>query len=301
MTAAVFEGRLTRESVRTVLERACLHVGLEAAGATLIRMVNNAVFRLAAHPVVVRIVLTSELSHRAENAAAAARLFAANNVPSVALLDDVPGPVDVGGYSVSFWHAVVDTKNAPTAADLARLLTQVHRIPCSETGLARWNPIADLHARITGANYFDRDAVDFLRRRCDAVEVRLDSLRCVLPPSVIHGDAHLRNLITTPAGTVLCDLDTVCIGPREWDLVPIAVGQVRFRPKTNTQRQLVDAYGFDVTQWDGFPVLRELRELKLAAVGLQAAAGNSARGSELRRRLHTIRTGDTLARWTPYR
>lgn len=301
MTVAVSEARITRDAVRAILERACLRVGLDATGAGLIRMVNNAVFRLAAHPVVVRVVLTPELGHRAENAAAAARLFAANQVPSVALLDDVPGPVDVDGYLVSFWQAVVDTGETPTATDLARLLTQVHRIPCAGTGLAHWNPIADLHARLDGAEYYDRGAIDFLLRRCDALEARLDSLRYVLPQSVIHGDAHLRNLIPTPAGTVLCDLDTVCVGPREWDLVPMAVGQLRFQPSENPQRQLVDAYGFDVTQWDGFPVLRELRELKLAAVGLQVAMSNAARCSELRRRLRAIRTGDTLARWTPYR
>ena len=40
---------------------------------------------------------------------------------------------------------------------------------------------------------------------------------------VICGDAHLGNMIATPTGPVLCDLDTACIGPREWDLVPLAV------------------------------------------------------------------------------
>jgi Phosphotransferase enzyme family len=276
-------------------------VGLDATGAELIRFVNNAVFRLARHPVVVRIVLTPGLRQRADNAANAARLLADYGVPSVELLPDVTQPLHIGTHTATFWQEVPDTGEEPTIADLAVLLRQMHGIPVEDATLPHWNPIDDLRRRINDAEGWDPDDVEFLFRRCDEVEARLAEVRYELPPGVVHGDAHLGNLITTPGGTVLCDFDTTCVGPREWDLVPIAVGYLRFHNTVNKHQQLAEAYGFDVTQWDGFAVLREVRELKLTAAVLPIARSNPNIRSELRRRLRAVRAGDTFSRWVPYR
>jgi aminoglycoside phosphotransferase (APT) family kinase protein len=283
-----------------VLARACGQVGLDPAGAALVRLVNNAVFRLARHRVMVRVTLTEGLAHRAHDAVAAGRMLAGHGIPAVRPLLGIPNPVQVGRHAVSFWKEVVDTGSAPTALQLGDLLTRLHRLPVVEGCLPGWNPITDLRSRITDMHGWNQDDVDFLSRRCDAVESALVALEYPLPAGVIHGDAHLGNMIITPVGPVLCDLDTACIGPREWDLVPLAVSQLRFGHAVDVHRQLADAYGVDIATWPGYPVLRELRELKLAAVGLPNAHVNPVVGFELRLRLRSLRAAHTTARWTPY-
>ncbi|EWM12147.1 phosphotransferase enzyme family protein [Kutzneria sp. 744] len=283
-----------------VLTQACRQVGLDPAGAALVRLVNNAVFRLVRHRVMVRVTLIEGLAHRAHTAVSAGRMLAAHGIPAVRPLLGISNPVHLDRHAVSFWKEVVDTGATPTAVQLGDLLTRLHNLRTAGLGLPSWNPIAELRSRITATHGWDRGDVDFLWRRCEAVESALAALDYPLPAGVIHGDAHLGNMITTPAGPVLCDLDTVCVGPREWDLVPLAVSQLRFGRAVDVHRQLVDAYGVDITTWPGFPVLRELRELKLAAVGLPIAYLNPAVGAELRLRLRSLRAAHTTARWTPY-
>ena len=285
----------------SVLARACGQVGLDPAGAALIRLVNNAVFRLVRQSVVVRVTLTDGLAYRAHAAVAAGRMLAAHGIPAVRPLLGIPNPLHIDGRAVSFWREVVDTGAAPTAVQLSSVITLLHRLPIAGVRLPNWNPISDLRSRIADMRGWDRSDVDFLSRRCGAVESALAALDYPLPTSVIHGDAHLGNMIATPAGPVLCDLDTACVGPREWDLVPLAVGQLRFGRTEDVHRQFADAYGVDITTWPGFPVLRELRELKLATVGLPNAHLNPEVGFELRLRLRSLRAAQTTARWNPYR
>lgn len=283
------------------LAQGCAQVGLDPAGATLVRLVNNAVFRLVRHRVMVRVTLIDGLAHRAHAAVAAGRLLAAHGIPAVKPLLGIPNPVHVDGHAVSFWKEVADTGTPPTAGQLGDLLTRLHQLPVADARLPRWSPIADLRSRIADVHGWERGDVDYLSRRCGAVESALAALDYPLPASVIHGDAHLGNLITTKAGPVLCDLDTACIGPPEWDLVPVAVSHLRFGRSVDVHRQLADTYGVDITTWSGFPVLRELRELKLAAVGLANAYLNPVVSFELRLRLRSLRTAHTTAQWTPYR
>ena len=289
-------------SIRTVLARACAEVGLDDTGARMVRCVNNAVYRLERHPIIVRITLTPGLRHRALAAVEAARLLDRHRVPVVQPAQGVTQVVHVDEHVVTFWLRAADTGRTPTVPELARLLRRLHRVPSAGAALPRWDPVTDLRTRIHDGRTrgWPGTDLDLLARRCDAIEAALSTVRYQLPESVIHGDAQVGNLIATPGGAIWCDLDTACVGPREWDLVPVAVRQLRFRHQVDHQRQLADAYGFDVTRWPGFPVLRELRELKLAAVGMPIARDTQSR-IELRHRLHSIRTGDTTTQWTPYR
>jgi aminoglycoside phosphotransferase (APT) family kinase protein len=289
-------------TIREVLARACDKVGLDDTGARIVRCVNNAVYRLERHPIIVRITLTPGLRRRALAAVEAARLLDRHHVPVVQPAQGMAQIVHVEDHVVTFWLRAADTGRTPTVTELARLLRRLHRVPAAGAALPRWDPVTDLRTRIHDARSrgWPGADLDLLARRCDAIEQALSTVRYQLPESVIHGDAQVGNLIATPGGPIWCDLDTACVGPREWDLVPVAVRQLRFQHRTDQHGQLAEAYGFDVCRWPGFPVLRELRELKLAAVGVPIARDTQAR-TELRRRLHSIRTGDTTTRWTPYR
>ncbi|GAB2653525.1 aminoglycoside phosphotransferase family protein [Saccharopolyspora gloriosae] len=294
------EGRYTRPKLALALAEICAAAGLDSRGARLVRFVNNGVFLLREHPVIVRIVLAPSFSYRAVNVVEAGRLLAEHEVPAVRLLPGVPQPVRTGGHLATLWQAVPEAGPAPDGADLGRLLRQVHDLPLPST-LPEWRPMPDVRRRLADAE--DLDAADraFLEQRCDDVEGRLEALDFPLPPSVVHGDAHLGNLISGPDGPLLCDLDSLCVGQPEWDLTPMAVGMLRLGAPAERYHRLSEVYGFDVTAWSGFQVLRDLRELKITVSVLPILRSNPGVRDQLRSRLRSMREGDTAARWEPYK
>ncbi|MCO1581400.1 aminoglycoside phosphotransferase family protein [Crossiella sp. SN42] len=294
------DGRYSRAKLRTALGEICDAAGLDPGGARLIRFVNNAVFQLLAHPVVVRIVLSPSLRYRADNVVRAANWLAEHEVPAVRLLPGLPQPLHVNGHVATLWQAVPEVGQA-TGLELAQLLKRLHALPAPPGELPRWDPLADVRRRLADAEELDAGDREFLETRCAELEAELAAMEYHLPQGVIHGDAHVGNVISTPIGPLLCDLDSVCLGPREWDLTPLAVGKLRFRHTGDRYRQLSRAYGFDVTKWPGFPVLRQVRELKLTTGVLSILRSNPDVRTELAKRMQSFRSGDTRARWTPHR
>ncbi|UVS76368.1 Phosphotransferase enzyme family protein [Actinokineospora sp. UTMC 2448] len=295
----VSEGLFTRENLRSALAAVCEHVGLDPLGARLLRFTNNAVFLLATAPVVVRIVGSVALRHRVRKVVDVARWFAEHGVPAVRLVGDITQPVVVGHYTATLWHEVKPHDCPAAPADLARLLRTVHALP-PPAGLPEWDPLDDVRRRIGEADGVDDGELAFLRERCAEVAERLTAVEYALPSGFVHGDAHLGNLIPSPAGPVLCDFDSSCVGPPEWDLTPLAVGVRRFGEPVARYAELADAYGFDVMAWPGFAVLREVRELKLTTSVLPIMASSPEVRPELLRRLRDFRLGNTSTTWSRY-
>lgn len=294
------EGRYTRPKLALALAEVCAAAGLDSSGARLLRFVNNGVFLLREHPVIVRIVLAPSFAYRAGNVVDATRWLTEHDVDSVRLLPGIDQPLRVDGHLATFWEAVPDLGYELGGDDLGRLLRQVHALPIPTT-LPEWRPMEDVRRRLNDAEELDATDRDFLEWRCDDVEQRLEQLEYPLPPSVIHGDAHLGNVIAGPDGPVLCDLDSLCVGPPEWDLTPMAVGQLRMGHPPERYRELVETYGFDVTCWPGFQVLRDLRELKITVSVLPILRSNPGIRGELHRRLRSMRAGNVAAQWSPYK
>lgn len=294
------DGRFTREKLDDVLRRVCALLGLDAENATLLRFTNNAVYSLAHDPVVVRIVGSRALAHRAHKVVTVARHFERHGVPAIRLLGGVPQPLPIGENVVTVWQRVADTGRQATSADLAALLRLVHALPPPE-GIGDWAPLADVRARVSDAEELAPDDRRFLLRRCAEVEASLLALEFPLSRGLVHGDAHPGNVIVGEQGPVLCDFDSSCFGPPEWDLTPLAVGRERFGDPAAWYRDLARTYGFDVTEWEGFPVLRAARELKLTTSVLPIMRSHPSVRHELRRRLEDLRLGRTHTRWVRYR
>jgi aminoglycoside phosphotransferase (APT) family kinase protein len=294
------DGHFTRDKLTEALAGVCAAVGLDPAGAELLRLTNNAVFRLVSRPVVVRIVASRGLRHRVEKVVQVASWFAAHEVPAVRLLPGIEQPVRVGDHLATVWEEVAHGGARPRGRDLGRLLRRVHALSAPDFPLPAWHPLDDVRRRVDEAGDLDDDDRKLLMDTCDDVHARINELEFVLPRTLIHGDAHLGNLIPSPAGPVLCDFDSSCMGPPEWDLTPLAVGVVRFGEPAGRYRELARTYGLDVTRWDGFAVLREVRELKLITSVLPIMTSNPGVRPELLRRLEDFRRGDTSARWSRY-
>lgn len=299
MPSARFTDAQLRRGLAALTEAA----GLNPAGAKLIKVTNNAVWRLTTAPIVVRMATTPALLHRTPTVIAAARWLAGHQAPAVRLAE-LPQPLTAtdgtgAAWTATTWHAESEQELEPTGWDLGVLLRTVHSLPAPEDPLPRWDPLADIRRRLSDAEDLADSDREVLHRLVDELARDLATVRYALPPGPIHGDAHLGNLIPTARGVVLCDFDSCAMGPREVDLVPTAVGQLRFRRSPRTQQELVDAYGTDVTSWSGWPVLRRLRELKLVTSALPILASQPEIADRWRERMRSLRDGDER-RWTPY-
>jgi hypothetical protein len=298
--STVTEGRFTSEKLAAVLAEVCSRAGLDHRGARLVKFTANAVFRLAKDPVVVRIAGSAGLLHRVDKVVRVADWLAEHEVPAVRLLPDLPQPVAVGPYLATVWQ-LVPSVGRPTGGDLGILLRRMHSLPPPPVELPDWAPLDDVRRRLGDAEELAGGDRAFLQERCDELAERLAALRFPLGARVIHGDAHLGNVIVGPSGPVLCDFDSTCFGPPEWDLTPLPVGLHRFGGSGQSYRQLVEVYGFDVTDWPGFAVLRDVRELKLVTSVLPILRSNPDVRAELHRRLASVRSGDTSRGWSRYR
>ncbi|WP_405150923.1 aminoglycoside phosphotransferase family protein [Sphaerisporangium sp. NBC_01403] len=294
-------GGLTRENLRSLLAAVCAETGLDPTRAELIKFTNNAVFRLRASPVVVRIAGSTAARERAETVVRVARWLAGHGFPAVRLLPGVEQPIRLHGQVITLWEHIPETGLRPDGADLAILLKRLHRLPGPPADLPSWHPMDEVRQRLAEPEDLDAGDHAFLLGECDEVEEQLAGLRFVLPQGVIHGDAFIGNLIAGPRGPVLCDFDGTTIGPREWDLAPVAVGRLRLDYATDDHAMLTKHYGVDVTEWDGFPVLRRLRELKLVTSVLPILRSNPGIRPQWEHRMRTFRARDLSTRWQPYR
>ncbi|MFC4585861.1 phosphotransferase enzyme family protein [Sphaerisporangium corydalis] len=294
-------GGLTRDNLRSLLVAVCAERGLDPDGAELIKFTNNAVFRLRASPVVVRIAGSTAARDRAETVVKVARWLATHDFPAVRLLAGPEQPIRLHGQVITLWEHVPETGARPGGAELAVLLQRLHALPRPPAGLPNWRPMEEVRQRLAEPEELDAGDHAFLLGECDEIEEQLARLRFALPPGLIHGDAFVGNLIAGPRGAVLCDFDGTAIGPREWDLAPVAVGRLRLDYAIDDHAMLVKHYGVDVTEWDGFPALRRLRELKLVTSVLPILRSNPGIRAQWEHRMRTFRARDLTTRWQPYR
>lgn len=69
-------------------------------------------------------------------------------------------------------------------------------------------------------------------------------------------------------------------------------------PPSETIGPFNAAYGYDVTTWPGFPVLREMRDLHTLGSYIRLAdTGNEQAATQLRFRINTLKRGEVDARW----
>lgn len=298
--SAPSDGRFAGPALDAVVREVCALLGLDHRDAELLRFTNNAVYELRREQVVVRIVGSRALRRRAHTVVRVARHLAEHGVPAVRLFGDLPQPLRVRGHVVTVWHRVRPAGRTATPAALAELLRAVHAVPPPDD-LPRWSPLRDVRGRIRDAEELTAADERFLWERCEHLEQQLAELEFPLRPALVHGDAHLGNVIVGERNPVLCDFDSSCVGPPEWDLVPLAVGHERFRDAPARYLQLARHYGFDVRSWEGFPVLRAVRELKLTTSVLPIARSRPAVRAELARRLADLRGGRSGTRWYRYR
>ncbi|MFJ9342916.1 phosphotransferase enzyme family protein [Streptomyces sp. NPDC101733] len=277
---------------RDVLEEA----GLDGP-AELLAFGENAVF--AVGELVVKVGREAGLLERAERELAVAGWLADAGIPAVRAAE--PDPRLVAGHPLTLWHRLPGAVRPAGPEDLAALLRPLHALPAPPFALPARDLLGGVERwlRLAGDHVEPEDAA-YLRDRRDAYAGEVAALVPRLAPGVIHGDALPRNVHVGPDGPVLMDLETVAGDLREHDLVVMALSRDRYGLPAAAYEAFTDGYGWDVREWDGCAVLRGARETASCAWVSQHAPSNPKALAEFRRRVASLRDGDTETRWHPF-
>lgn len=291
------------ETSRTHLLQACHLSGLEATyarAAEVIRLGENALWRLPGG-IVARVSRVGQQG-AAVREIAVARWLAANAVPAVRPFESLEQPVSVDGRTVTFWEELPPHRPG-TSADLARLLRRLHALPVpGGIDLGRVDPFVRLEDRIREAE-LDNEPRAWLLHRLDQLNRAWKALPPGLPECVVHGDAWGGNVAILDNGlALLLDFERTSVGPPEWDLTSTAIERGTFAQLSKADyRAYCEAYGgTDVLDWPGYPVLRDIRELRLVCFALQTALQHPHARVQAQLRLECLRghRGPRPWRWT---
>lgn len=281
------------------LEQAAQRCRLDTRGARLIRLFATAVYHLPAANAVARIaVVTSpESVSRLALSVKVTRWLTEIRFPSVEPLP-VDQPVCSRGCVVTFWRYLRQDGPSPGVTDLGHLLRELHHLRPPPVTLPDYGPLRSVRRAIESSCAISEDERAWLSARCDHLLRTYDQLRFELPAGMIHGDAYRGNLLRDQRRVVLADWDAVSYGPREVDLIP-TLQAPRFGLPEAERDAFIAAYGHDIRAWDGYPVMRDIRELSTLTALLRDGHADAAAHNELRTRLRSLRRGDDQL-WTAF-
>ena len=290
------------DEVRSILDEAGARMGLLVDGARLLRLHSNANFVLPSAGLVVRIATNPGALDRVAASINVTRWLAGLGFPCVVPADVHDQPIVVAGHVVSAWRYVPTTDTPkPTGAEMGELLADLHvrpdpPQPPDELG----DPFASVASALEEAPESIPDSSrSWLSDRIALLREQWPTMRFPLVWGLIHGDAHISNLMRTASGDiVLGDWDHIATGPREWDLVQIHYMHRRFgRADENDIEAFTAAYGWDIRDWPGLDTLIAIREITGLSPYIRTARTKPFSGEQLDYRLETLRAGDTAARW----
>ncbi|MDH6108349.1 aminoglycoside phosphotransferase (APT) family kinase protein [Kitasatospora sp. MAP12-15] len=296
MSAPALIGGFAEPEVNRILATACRRVGLDPEGAAVLRGHTNAVFRLRTAPVVAKIARSGTRSADVHRTVRLIEWLTSLDFPTVSL-HPVEQPVLVDGHSVTFWTYLPQPEHPVTAEQIAGPLRTLHQLPHPPFEIRPLDTVGAIRRSIATITALPSEDLQYLSSHLDHLEKELADLHFALPPAVLQGDPQHRNALHDGDHAVLCDWDTTAFGSPEMDLVTIEIHCRRFGYGPAHYAAFANAYGFDVTTWDGYTVLRDLRELRMITTNAKRAAAASATLAEVTRRIEGLQHGDHQMRW----
>ncbi|PZG45040.1 aminoglycoside phosphotransferase family protein [Spongiactinospora gelatinilytica] len=295
------ETSFTADIALDVLQQVCADAGLDTREAELLGPIgDNAVWRLPLEGIVARIAWSTDALPSVRRELGVAAWLAKQDFPAVRVAACREQPLIHRGRVVTFWEEIPKPQQASTA-EMGTLLKRLHALPCPDDGLLTpYDPFARQLSHIDEATGISTEERAFLRTRLTELQNAHASLNFALPPAVIHGDAHRKNIVRAADGQVmLLDLERFSTGHPEWDLtVPAVYRRVGWYDDA-TYAAFAHAYGLDVTEWSGFPVLAQIRELRMTT-WLASRTGREPRLiPEALHRIATLRDPALPRRWSP--
>jgi aminoglycoside phosphotransferase (APT) family kinase protein len=263
---------------------------------------ENAIFAVGGG-VIVRVSRTGQMG-AATREVDMARWLKSNGISAVTPLDVVQ-PIEVEGRPVTFWCELPEHRPG-RPAEVARMLRALHDLVVPvEFTLGQLDPFVRLDERLSVADTISAADRAWLEVHLAELRQAMDALPVGRGACVVHGDAWAGNVVVTGSGdVVLLDLERCSWGPPEWDLVSTAMKWTSFASISMSEyRAFCRVYGYDVTQWSGYDVLRDVRELRMCSYVLQlASAGVQGSRAEAEHRVRCLRgdRGPRPWRWTAF-
>jgi Ser/Thr protein kinase RdoA (MazF antagonist) len=292
----VLDGADARQAAAEGCATAARTVGLHPTDLEWVRHGERAVLRMNGGQVIARVERPGVGRADAAREIAITRWLSANGIPVTQPLP-VDQPVVEDGVVVTFWHGL--TGGPGTSAQLGTLLRRIHALhpPAELSQPAR--PFLRLRTRIaqaTGLDEADRAVLDDVLTTTVAA---YDALAERMTPGFVHGDAACHNVLSTADGPVVFDLEYAGWGHREWDLAQTATYRDLDWVSETDYRDFERAYGRDVREFDGYPILRRARLLR-ELTGLArriAATHDPALQAEVHRRVADLASDGPPGRW----
>lgn len=286
---------------RTALIEASELAGLPTAVVELVRVGSNSVYRIDSD-FIGRVAPDLTFRANAERQVRVARWLERIGFPATRALP-VEQPIEASGRVVTLWGSVCRNDVYAPIGDVARLIRELHTLDVpSDIDLPALRPFGAPGDQLPALS--DLSAVNraFLQERIGWAREAFPLLPFVLPRGVIHGDANVGNVLLGDDGqAVLIDLDGFAVGPREWDLIQTAPFHDRLGWHTHEEyRTFVEVYGYDLTTWEGYSALADMREFAMTTWLGRKAGESVAMSKEAEKRITAIRTGASRRDWGAY-
>ncbi len=206
--------------------------GVQPGRPVILKDTNNTIVHLAPEPIVAKVSIEKRFRQNAsslEREVVVAGILAEVGAPIVRPTTTLPpGPHYVNDVELSFWEFCPHDPHAEiSVSEAGRALRVVH------------DSLNDIRANLPALPPFTLqidEAASVLRTPehvpllpeadrlflCRLYEkVRADFRTLSLNHQPLHGECHLGQAISTPAGVRWLDFENACIGPKEWDLAAL--------------------------------------------------------------------------------
>ena len=269
-------------------------LGIKATEPVLLRDGSNALVHLAPYSIVARVATTTGFVRRPaelwlQRDLAIATYLHGSGFPVVPPAEEIPGgphvwspdDSDEGPLALSFWKLVVHDARHDIPLDHAvASLHDLHRALRGFPGrmpylgvvldeIPHWLKWLEVRRRLSAQNLIAlREAHWRL-----AAQLMPTHRASKMPVQVLHGDAHRRNLLQTPDGSLWTDFEDTCIGPVAWDLATFLSSEAE-RGEPGREEEILSLYP-EAPGWEVLLPFVQARELE-AVVFMQVSAARFA-------------------------
>jgi hypothetical protein len=199
--------------------------GVSSDDATVLRDLTNLLVRLDPTPIVARVqTITAEARDPLPSVARAIAVtdfLARADLPVAVPSDELPpGPHVQDGWVISFWRWY--DHDPDLVIEPTRVAHDLHDIHLAlreyQDDQPPWDPLLEAGAVL--ATVDDGPQRDLVAAAIDLVVARTPATR---PRQLVHGDAHLGNLLHTRRGSLWTDWELAHTGSVAWDLASLVI------------------------------------------------------------------------------
>jgi hypothetical protein len=286
----------TSTFTREILLKACREVGLKPSAVVELRHQTNGVYLLRDEMLVAKVARPDYGIEHTKRTVLTVRWLMGMGFPTVPLAD-FDQPIVIEGSAVTFWSYLAQDRPV-RAVDIARPLRQLHSLGRPPVAIQALDAIPAIWYSIANESILTEDEHEYLAARCTYLADAAHGLRYEEPSRLLHGDPQHANALWNMDHAVLSDWDSLVVGPVEWDLVTIDVHCRRFSHPPAEYDEFCAAYGRDIRHWDGYQVLRDIRELRMIATNARKSAPGSPSAVEVKRRISQLHKGADESSWS---